>query len=127
MLDFDNTTFKEVKHWALRAMRWFKLEGFIILESSENHYHVVFNRKVTWSENMRIVAWIALLSNNPMLQKWFIMQCIKEGSTLRVSPKTNKPCPRIVFRYGKQDKGIQEFLSFRKLIKRIVWNLSTDM
>jgi hypothetical protein len=36
---------------------------------------------------MRVVAWVSLLSGNPMLEKWFIMQCIKEGSTLRVSPK----------------------------------------
>lgn len=121
MLDLDNTPFKGVKYWAFRTMRWFKLEGFIILESSEDHHHVVFNREVSWSENMRIVAWISLLSHNPMLEKWFVMQCIKEGSTLRVSPKMNKPSPRIVFRHGKQDKQVREFLSVRKLVKKIIW------
>ena len=30
------------------------------------------------------------------------MQCIKESSTLRVSPKKEKPSPRIVYRYGKE-------------------------
>jgi hypothetical protein len=120
MLDFDNTHFKDVRCWALRTMKWFKLEGFMILRSSKNNYHVVFDRPVSWSENMRIVAWVSLLSHNPMIEKWFIMQCIKEGSTLRVSPKKDKPCPRVVFRYGKQDNQIQGFLSFRKLIKKIV-------
>jgi len=33
------------------------------------------------------MAWVSLLSQNKNLQKWFIMQCIKEGSTLRVSAK----------------------------------------
>jgi len=123
MLDFDNTTFKNVRYWAFRTKRWFKLEGFIILESSENHYHVVFNRKVSWSKNMRVVAWVSLLSHNPMLEKWFVMQCIKEGSTLRVSPKMDKPSPKIVFRNGKRDKQIREFLNFRKLVKKIIWLL----
>jgi hypothetical protein len=124
MLDFDNTSFKDVKYWALRTMKWFNLEGFIILQSSENHYHVVFNREVSWSENMRIVAWVALLSNNPMIQRWFLMQCIKQGSTLRVSPKVGKPSPKIVFRYGKQDKQVREYLSYRRLAKNIFWNLN---
>jgi hypothetical protein len=126
-LDFDNTSFRDVKYWAFRAMKWFRLKGFIILESSENHYHVVFNRKVSWSENMHRVAWVSLLSHNPMLEKWFLMQAIKEGSTLRVSPKTDKPGPKIVFRYGKQDKQIREFLSYRKLVKKIIWKLKTEM
>jgi hypothetical protein len=50
-------------------MEWFKLEGFIILKSSENNYHVVFNRRVSWPENMKIVAWVSLLSHNGMLEK----------------------------------------------------------
>jgi len=64
MLDFDHISLERVKYWARRAMRYFKLEGFLILESSENCYHVVFNRKVTWSENMSIVASVTLLSHN---------------------------------------------------------------
>lgn len=126
MLDFDNTPFKTVRYWAFRAMKWFKLGGFIILRSSENNYHVVFNRRVSWSENMRIVARISLLSHNPMLEKWFVMQCIKEGSTLRVSPKKDKPPPRIVFRHGEEDDQIREFLSHRKLVKNILRRLNND-
>ncbi len=120
MLDFDNTPFRIIKYWAFKAMKWFKLEGFIILKSSKNSYHVVFNRPVSWSENMRIVAWLSLLSGNKKLKKYFLMQCIKESSTLRVSNKGEKPSPRIVFRFGKQDKQIEEFLSFRTEIKRII-------
>jgi len=53
------------------------------------------------------------------------MQCIKEkGSTLRVSPKSGnpnpKPSPRVVYRYGKQDGQIREFLNYRKMLKNII-------
>jgi len=126
MLDFDTTSLKTVRYWASRAMKWFKLEGYIILRSSLNNYHVVFNRRVSLEENMRIVAWVALQSNNPMLEKWFLMQCIKEGSTLRVSPKLDKGSPRIVFRHGKENGQIESFLRFRKLMKNMIRKLKAD-
>ena len=63
-LDFDDTTFKTVRYWARRAMNWHKLGGFIILKSSEGNYHMVFNRTVDWTENMKIIAWVAELSGN---------------------------------------------------------------
>ena len=48
-----------------------------------------------------------------------LWQCIKGSSTLRVAPKGDKPSPRIVFRYWKQDNQIQEFLRYQRFIKRI--------
>lgn len=121
-LDFDHTPFKEVKYWALKTLQWFKLGGCLILKSSENSYHAVFDRTVTWAENMRIVAWVSLLSNNRMLEKWFVMQCIKKGSTLRISPKKDKTNPRIVYRYREQDNEIKNYLDCRKTIKKMLRN-----
>lgn len=126
-LDFDNTCFRTVKYWAFRTLKWFRLGGFVILKSSKNCYHVVFNRKVSWSENMKVVAWVSLQSRILKLEKWFLMQCIKEESTLRVSPKRQKLSPRIVFRYGKQDGEIEEFLCYRRRIKRFVRRLENDV
>lgn len=120
MIDFDNTPFKTVKYWAFRAMRWFKLRGFIVLRSSKNHYHVVFDRSVTWKRNIHIVAWVALESRNAKLQKYQLMQCIKESSTLRISAKREKPSPRIVFRLGKQDQQIRNFVDYRLFIRQIM-------
>lgn len=119
-LDFDCVSFKTVRYWAFRIMRWFNLGAFIILKSSTKCYHVVFDRSVSWSENMRIVAWASLLSHNRGLVKYLQMQCIKESSTLRVSPKGEKPSPRIVYRYGKQDGEIRNFINYRKVIKSII-------
>jgi abortive infection bacteriophage resistance protein len=123
-LDFDKTPFRTVKYWAMRTMKWFKLKGFIILKSSKNSYHVVFDKKVSaWKDNVKIMAWVCLLSKHKKLTGWFILQCIKEGSTLRVSEKKEKPQPRIVYRYGSQQNQIAEFLAYRKIVKSIIAKL----
>ena len=126
-LDFDRTPFRVVKRWALRTMKWHKLKGFLILKSSKCCYHVLFDRPVSWDRNVKIMAWVSLLSHNRLLEKWFVMQCIKECSTLRVSPKCSKRgvkgSPRIVFRYGCQENEIKRFLWYRKLIKKFVRKL----
>jgi hypothetical protein len=122
-LDFDKTPFRTVKYYAMETMKWHKLKGFIILKSSENSYHVVFDKKVSWSENVRIMAWVCLISKHEALTKWFLLQCVKKESTLRASQKYNKPEPRIVFRYGSQDGMIAEFLAYRKIVKNIIAKL----
>jgi len=118
-LDFDETEFQNVKHWAERTKNWFKLDGYIILKSSKNCYHVIFNQTVTWTQNMRTVAWVALHSKNKGLLKWLLMQCIKQSSTVRISPKREKPAPRIVYKHGKQDQQIKDFFEYRQIIKKI--------
>ncbi|MEM2294145.1 MAG: hypothetical protein QXU81_10345 [Candidatus Bathyarchaeia archaeon] len=74
------------------------------------------------------MAWIAIISGNPNVQKWVCMQLIKEASTLRVSPKpTNpegyKPTPKIVYQYGGRNLGIKAYLEARmetlKLLKEL--------
>ena len=125
-LDFDDITFKNVKYWAERAMNWFKLGGYIILKSSKNCYHVVFNKSVSWAQNLKVVAWVSLFSHNKGLIKWLLMQCIKKSSTLRFSTKGKKPSPRIVYRHGKQDRQIKDFLLFRRQIKDIMTKMETE-
>lgn len=136
-LDFDNTPYGEVKLWAFRVCKWFKLEGFVILRSSMKHYVVeekfkviyeyklgnylvVFDRPVKWETNVKIMNWVALLSGNPDLQRYVRMQCIKQSSTARISKKRSrnkvKPVPKVVFRYGAQYRKIQWFLETRKFI-----------
>jgi hypothetical protein len=126
MLDLDEMPFKTVKYWAKRICHWHKLKGFIIRKSSKNCYHVVFDRKVTWEENVKIMAWVCLLSHHVPLFKWFLMQAIKQGSTLRVSNKLDKPSPRTVFRYGSQKDRIADYLAFGKRVKGITKKLDSD-
>jgi hypothetical protein len=122
-LDYDRVPLRIVKFWSRRPCDWFKLEGFIIFESSRNSFHVIYNRPVTWRRNMHIMCWIAVESQLGKLRDYVLMQGIKESSTLRVGPKFKKPSPRIVYRYGKQDKQIREFLEMRKTIDHISKNL----
>ena len=47
MLDLDDVSLRTAKYWAKRAMNWFDLGGILVLESSPDSYHVVFDRAVT--------------------------------------------------------------------------------
>lgn len=114
-LDLDGMSLRLAKKWSTTTMKYHKLKGFILLKSSKNHYHAVFDRKVSWAKNMSIVAWVSLMSHNDELLKWFRMQCIKGDSTLRVSPKEDKKSPRIVYRFGSQDNRIKHYLECRKI------------
>ena len=117
--------FKRVKYWASRINRWFKLRGFIILKSSNNRYHVVFDRKVSWKSNVKIIGWACLQSKHDGLTGYFILQCIKQGSTLRISSKKEKQPPRMVYHHGKQDQQIKGFLCYRRFVqvmsRRLRW------
>jgi hypothetical protein len=115
MLDLDRMKLRTVKYWAFRTLRFFKLEGFIILRSSKGNYQAVFNRTVSWTKNLHVVAWVALLSHSKPLQKWFTMQAIKETACLRTGRKRRKKPPQIIFHYGFQDCEIRYYLIYRKL------------
>lgn len=77
---------------------------------------MVFDRPVTWSTNVKIMNWVALVSRNENLQQYVEMQCIKQTSTVRISRKGNKPVPRIVFRYGRQDRQVRKVLETRRFV-----------
>jgi hypothetical protein len=118
-LDLDGTSFKTALHYAKRVKRWFRLEGFLILRSSKGNYHVVFNKPVTWEKNVRVMAWACFISSfNAALSRWFVMQCIKRSSTLRFGRKREKRRPRIVHRFGQEDKRIAVYLGSRVLARK---------
>lgn len=67
---FNASLNRSVKYWICRTMKWFRLGGFIILKSSSNSYHVVFNRKVDCKENVKIVSYVVINTNfNASLNK----------------------------------------------------------
>ena len=119
-LDLDETSFKDVKCLAEKTEEQFNLKGVLILRSCKDNYHVVFDRDVCWSENVSIMAYAILTSGKPKLRKWFLLQCRREASTLRVGSKRDKPPPRIVFRNGDSSSRIRVFLKFRRGITRFV-------
>ena len=120
MIDFDDMDLDTVKYWAERTCSWFELLGYIILQSSERGFHIVFDRNVTWEENTSIMAWLGIISNNKNLWKYILMQLIKGFSTLRASRKGKKPFPEVIFKYGSQRNGVDKFLKSSKLIQNFV-------
>jgi hypothetical protein len=80
---------------------------------------VVFNLPVTWETNIHVMCWVAVESQLGKLRDYVLMQGIKESSTLRVGSKGNRPPPKIIYRYGKQDKNIHSYLEKRKEIMKI--------
>jgi hypothetical protein len=125
-VDFDNVCLDDVKYWGKRACYWHKLNGFIILRSSNRHYHVVFDRTVAWATNVKVMCWIALESGNINLQKYALMQGIKKTSTLRIGNKGKKKPPKIIYRFGKQDNQIRKFLDNRAFILDSIKKLKKD-
>lgn len=127
MVDLDGMPLEKVKELADKVLGKFKLGGYVILESSEGNYHVVFNKPMQWSKVMKILGWIAIMSNNPNVWKWVCMQLIKQAETLRVSPKPSsksfKPPPKIVYKFGKQNLGVRIYLETRREILRIIREL----
>jgi len=120
--------FKTAQHYAFKTLGLFRsrktdkwtpehridLEGFSVLKSSKKHYRVVYNRSVSWLENLDVMAWSCLLIHSIELMKWFVMQAMKCSSTLRITKEGDKPAPRIVFRFGKQDYEIRNYLKWRR-------------
>lgn len=82
--------------------------------------------KVSWNENVKFMAWVCLITERRKLTGWFIMQCIKKGSTLRISPKKEKSSSRVVYRHGKQHKEIRDFLHCHKRINNILRKMLID-
>jgi len=72
---------------------------------------------------MHITAWTALMIKGKQLKncpltRYALMQAIKECSTLRVVPRqNNQPPPKPVYKHGKQNNEIKNFLEFRKIFE----------
>lgn len=145
-LDLDMMPKEKAIYLIHRALNWFGLDGAILLESSkkeyvakkrgsrgkvtyryiERNYLAVFDRPVSWIDNVAIMNWIALESKSENLKLWVRMQCVKKSSTIRLSPKGNKPAPKIVYRIGNQDRQIKELLETRRFILDSLKKLKVD-
>jgi hypothetical protein len=92
-----------------------RIRGRVFCRFRKCSYHVVFDKPIDWPTNTKIRAWLAIESQNPSLQKYALMQGIKKTS-LRISEKENKPVPKVVFRFGTQNKMIKKYLETRSFI-----------
>jgi len=119
-IDFDEMSFLDVIKICDAALKKWNLEGYIIIKSSKQHYHAVFNKYFKkWEDVAKIMSWIAIISENIKVKDYVLLQIIRKESTLRLTEKANKPKPRIVYRCGKHDKGILWYETIKKYVTKI--------
>ena len=108
LLDLDNMKYKKAKWIAETLMKNYKLEGFLLIKSSNKNYHVVFNKYLSWKTITKI-----LFSRYESI-RYAVFQ-MKEGQlTLRISKKNGKDKPKILLKVGKTDKLIKDYLEIYK-------------
>lgn len=118
MLDLDGLNIDDVKVVAYRMMHRFKLNGYLILKSSVDGWHVIFDKRLSWKNVLRVIFAVP-----PCRRRWHghfswaELQAIKGFATLRIGNKSHKRPPRIIESYGSQDGQIAEYLLCRKKLK----------
>jgi hypothetical protein len=112
LLDLDNMTFSKAKWIAKTVLDNYKLQGYLLVRSSERSYHVVFNRYLSWKKITKV-----LFCMHECVR--YAVQQMRNGHlTLRISPKNGKNKPKILIEKGKTDKLIKEYLEvFEKFQK----------
>jgi hypothetical protein len=136
-IDWDERFLCEVKRFCKILVKRFPVlgGGFIILRSSVKtrkirndvftdvaycykspSYHTVFNGKVSKDELDSILAWLCLFTKDWNLIIWYLLQQTKKTYTLRIGFKGKKKPPKIVYRWGSQDRQIAKFLENRNFI-----------
>lgn len=112
MLDLDNMKFRKALWIAETLMKRYRLEGFLLIKSSNKNYHVVFNRYLSWRTITKI-----LFSQYECL-RWAVFQ-LREGMlTLRISEKNNRDRPKVLLKFGKTDKLIKDYLEACKVVRK---------
>jgi len=111
MLDLDNITFRKTSNIAEYLLKSQKLEGYIIVKSSKNHYHIVFNKYTNWRKSLMIILSVF------KCVEWGIWQTRKGYLTLRISKKKGNDKPKIMKQTGKTDKLIKDYLQVYKLFE----------
>jgi len=110
LLDLDHTTQPQVKNLAKTLTHTFKLEGYYIILSSPDCYHIVFNRRIkSWSKITKIIAHACLWSKHRGLSGWLLFQLVKQALTIRITSKGEKHPPKIIIEHGKTDDICKEY------------------
>lgn len=124
LLDLDRTTLQETLDIAKRLMKKHGLEGYLIIESSDLNHQIVFNKKTTWKKVLEIIFKLVWShhyyqhQDMSSLTNWAVLQVCKGSCTLRVNGKYLKGSPKILMRFGRQDKIIKEYLEIYGLFNK---------
>lgn len=107
-LDLDYITEKSVQKLAEYLLKRYRLKGYLLVKSSPEHYHLIFNRYTSWNQALRIVFSVY------KAVEWGIWGARKGELTLRLSKKKGKNIPQLLKIVGKTDKLIRQYLEMYK-------------
>jgi len=119
MLDLDNTSLRETRRIAQHYCKRFKLGGYLIAKSSQNNYHIIFNRYLSWKKVLEFLFKIVWAYHyhkrgiKPSLTNWAILQACKGSMTLRISNKKHKKPPKFIEIIGLKHNLIHDYCNFR--------------
>lgn len=112
VLDLDNMTEKKATLKAELLLKRYRLEGYLLIRSSEKSYHVVFNKYLRWRTITKILFSLYECIRYAVFQ-------MKEGFlTLRISRKNGKDKPKILIAVGKQDKLIKDYFEAYEMAEK---------
>ena len=112
LLDLDNMTFRKATWIAETLLKEYRLQGYLLVQSSERSYHVVFNRYLSWKKITEV-----LFSMHECVR--YAVQQMQNGHlTLRISPKNGRNKPKILMEVGKQDKLVKDYLELFNKFKK---------
>jgi hypothetical protein len=116
MLDLDGCGDARAVTICQYILRRWNLGGYLLLKSSPDNKHAVFDKPTNWRRVMQIVFSLVFKyrPNQFRLRGWAIMQAIKGSCTLRIGPKGKKKPPAVIARVGTQHRAIKEYLDVRK-------------
>jgi len=113
IIDLDDMNLPKVTRIVDKLYQTHDLEGYLIIESSPNHYHVIFNKYLEWNK----ITYILFNFVKNSVIGWSINQMRRGDLTLRIS--TNKGHkPKILTVYGETDKLIKEYHTMYELFKK---------
>ena len=112
VIDLDTIPFEKIQKIAEHHLKNDSLEGYIIMESSPQHYHIVFNAYLPW----KTIAMILYSFRHPSIRQWADHQMRRGYLTLRVTPK-NGYTPQLRVLKGKCNKLINKYINTLNLFK----------
>lgn len=111
ILDLDNMKYRKARWLTEKLLKQYKLEGYLLIQSSPKNYHVVFNKYLSWRTITKII-----FSQYESL-RWAVYQMRSGYLTIRISKKNDKNKPKIILKIGKTDKLIKEYLEIYETFK----------
>jgi len=122
LLDLDNCSWVKVQGLARIIMKHYPQAGdCLIVESSENRYHLIFNNRLSWDTIVNVVEVLAVLGI--VEAKYVKVRTFRRDITLRVSEKIGEqrthplPQPKLILQTVHNSDGFNGIQLYLNVLK----------